>query len=119
MNDKYYQAAAVGYEIIIEGHLSDTWTDWFDGLTFEYTSDGSTILTGEFMDQSALHGLLKKILDLGLILLSVNRLQATEDQNEAPSVENKADDDEGQLDRAEAVPNPDPIAKKEAHHDSC
>ncbi len=66
--------AAIPYEIRIEGHLSDNWSDWFEGLTFHHECDGTTILSGEIIDQAALHGLLKIIRDLGLPLLSVNRI---------------------------------------------
>jgi hypothetical protein len=62
------------YQIKLKGHLEESWADWFDGLTFTHESDGTTTLTGEVVDQAALHGLLKKIRDLGLPLLSVNHL---------------------------------------------
>ena len=63
------------YVIRLQGHLDDSWADWFDGLTFTHESDGTTTLTGEILDQAALHGVLKKIRDLGLPLLSVNHLE--------------------------------------------
>ncbi len=59
------------YEIRIKGHLNDQWVDWFDGLTITLTDDGNTVLSGAIIDQSALHGTLKKIRDLGLTLISV------------------------------------------------
>ena len=62
------------YEIKIKGHLNDSWADWFDGMAFTHESDGSTTLTGKIIDQAALHGMLKKIRDLGIPLLSVNPL---------------------------------------------
>lgn len=62
------------YEIRIAGHLSPQWMDWFEGLTVSLDEDGSTLLTGPVADQAALHGLLKKIRDLGMILISVNRV---------------------------------------------
>jgi hypothetical protein len=74
MADDQHMAAAVTYEIKIEGHLSETWSDWFEGLTFQHGTDGTTVLAGEIIDQAALHGLLKKIRDLGMPLLSVNRV---------------------------------------------
>jgi hypothetical protein len=64
------------YEIRIKGHLSSQWTDWFDGLTITQEEGGETLLTGPVTDQAALHGLLKKVRDLGLPLLSVNRVQS-------------------------------------------
>jgi len=60
------------YHIKIKGHLDTRWQDWFDGLTITLTDDGNTILSGIIMDQSALHGVFKKISNLGLTLLSVN-----------------------------------------------
>jgi hypothetical protein len=62
------------YEIRIEDHLTDSWSGWFDGLTIENVPDGVTILSGEFVDQAALFGVLSKIQALNLTLISVNRL---------------------------------------------
>ncbi len=59
------------YQIRIKGHLDAQWTDWFAGLTVSLEESGNTLLTGPVADQAALHGLLKKIRDLGLPLLSV------------------------------------------------
>lgn len=61
------------YQIRIKGHLGSQWTDWFEGLTVTLEDDGDTLLTGPVIDQAALHGLLRKVRDLGLPLLSVNR----------------------------------------------
>jgi hypothetical protein len=60
------------YQITIKGHLSIKWTEWFEGLTIKLEEDGNTLLTGTVIDQAALHGILKKIRDLGMPLLSVN-----------------------------------------------
>ena len=63
------------YEIRIKGHLDDQWADWFGGLTITLEDNGDTLLTGPVVDQAALHGLLKKVRDLGLPLLSVMRVK--------------------------------------------
>lgn len=59
------------YEIRLKGYLDKKWTDWFEGLTITMEEDGTTLLTGLVVDQAALHGLLKKIRDLGIPLVSV------------------------------------------------
>ena len=61
----------VVYRIRIKGHLDSQWTDWFDRLTITLEENGDTLLTGPVTDQAALHGLLKKVRDLGLPLVSV------------------------------------------------
>ena len=63
------------YQIQLEGHLSRQWTEWFDGLTITLTENGDTLLTGSVVDQAALFGLLRKVRDLGLPLVSVIRLK--------------------------------------------
>ena len=63
------------YEIKIDGHLGGQWSDWFDGLTITLEGDGQTLLTGLVVDQAALHGLLRKVRDLGVPLLSVTRIE--------------------------------------------
>jgi hypothetical protein len=64
------------YEIRIKGHLDDRWAEWFEGLTITLEDQGDTLLTGLVVDQAALHGLLKKVRDLGIPLLSVNLVQS-------------------------------------------
>lgn len=66
------------YEIRVEGHLADRWSDWFEGLTIRNEASGDTILTGLLADQAALYGVLTKIHNLNLILISVLRLSSTE-----------------------------------------
>jgi hypothetical protein len=61
------------YEIRLAGHLDQRWAAWFDGLALAHQSDGTTVLHGPIVDQAALHGLLKKVRDLGLSLVSVTR----------------------------------------------
>ena len=63
------------YQIRIKSHLDSDWTAWFEGLTITLEKDGNTLLTGPVVDQAALHGLLKKVRDLGMLLVSVNRLE--------------------------------------------
>jgi hypothetical protein len=65
----------VGYQIRIKGHLRVEWADWFEGLTITLEGNGDTLLTGLVVDQAALHGLLKKVRDLGLPLMSVSPLE--------------------------------------------
>jgi hypothetical protein len=64
------------YEIRIRGHLDDRWADWFEGLTITLEDNGDTLLSGPVVDQATLHGLLKKVRDLGIPLLSVNFVQS-------------------------------------------
>jgi len=64
------------YEIRVKGHLDDRWAEWFEGLTITLEENGDTLLTGPVVDQAALHGLLKKVRDLGIPLLSVNLVQS-------------------------------------------
>jgi hypothetical protein len=63
------------YQIRVKGNLDRKWSDWFDGFTITSQAGGATLLTGPVADQSALHGLLGKIRDLGLPLLSVKRVE--------------------------------------------
>jgi hypothetical protein len=63
------------YQIRIGGHLSWQWTDWFGGMAITLEDNGDTLLTGPVVDQAALHGLLRRVRDLGLPLLSVIRLE--------------------------------------------
>ena len=72
------ETPSVIYEIRVAGHLSPQLMDWSEGLTITLEEDGNTLLTGSVVDQAALHGLLKKIRDLGMPLVSVNRVQFNE-----------------------------------------
>lgn len=69
------------YQIRIKGHLDREWADWFGGLSITLEDCGDTLLTGPVIDQAALHGLLKKVRDLGMPLLSVNRKEGDSDES--------------------------------------
>lgn len=73
------------YEIRLMGLLDSRWTAWFDGMTLSHEKDGSTILSGPVVDQAALHGLLQKVRDTGLTLVSVTPTDSG--QPEAPDTE--------------------------------
>lgn len=61
------------YEIRLAGHLDAHWAAWFDGMTVSREADGTTVISGQVPDQAALHGLLQRVRDLGLPLVSVTR----------------------------------------------
>ena len=66
------------YEIRIKGHLDNRWAVWFEGLTITLEDNGETLLTGPVVDQAALHGLLRKVRDLAMPLLSVTRVRPSQ-----------------------------------------
>ena len=68
----------MAYEIRITGHLGQGWADWFEGLAITLEDNGDTLLTGPVVDQAALHGVLKKVRDLGIPLVSVTRVRPGE-----------------------------------------
>jgi hypothetical protein len=72
------------YQIRIKGHLGAQWTDWFEGLTITLENTGDTLLTGPVVDQAALHGLIKKVRDLGMPLISVNPVKGG--YNDVPEI---------------------------------
>jgi len=71
INSESETGRATTYEIRIKSHLGRQWTDWFDGLAITLDDSGDTLLTGQIVDQAALHGLLRKVRDLGMPLVSV------------------------------------------------
>lgn len=66
------------YEIRLKGHLARRWDGWFDGMRLSHETDGTTLIDGHVADQAALHGLLRKVRDLGLPLVSVCRVKPDE-----------------------------------------
>jgi hypothetical protein len=75
------------YEIRLRGRLDEGWSDWFEGFTLTAENGGTTTLTGAVIDQSALHGLLRRVGDLGVTLISVNVLERpTTESASAPTV---------------------------------
>lgn len=64
------------YQIRLKGHLGSQWSDWFGGLTVTLEDNGETLLAGPVVDQSALYGVLRKVRDLGIPLVSVNRVES-------------------------------------------
>jgi hypothetical protein len=71
---------AGGYEIRIRGHLDTRWAAWFDGLRLTREDDGTTLIRGQIGDQAALHGLLQKVRDTGLPLISVKHVERSPSQ---------------------------------------
>jgi hypothetical protein len=84
LNSKTDLNEPMAYQIRLKGHLDSEWADWFGGLTITLEDNGETLLTGPVRDQAALYGLLKKVRDLGLPLLSVSSIKP--DQAEASEV---------------------------------
>ncbi len=71
----------LAYQIRLKGQLGSEWADWFGGLTITPEDNGTTLLTGPAIDQAALHGLLKKVRDLGLPLISINPIEPGPNQS--------------------------------------
>jgi hypothetical protein len=69
------------YEITVRGHLAPRWSTWFDGLELTRNDDGTTVIAGPVVDQSALHGLLQKLRDLGIPLVSLTTTTSTRFDN--------------------------------------
>jgi hypothetical protein len=69
------------YQIRIKGHLGHQWTEWFEGLSITLTDNGETLLTGPLIDQAALHGVLKKVRDLALPLVSVSSVKPSQEDS--------------------------------------
>jgi hypothetical protein len=69
------------YEVRVKGILDARWAEWFGGLAIDREGDDVTVISGHVIDQAALHGLLARVFDLGLVLVSVNRLPASEQRS--------------------------------------
>jgi hypothetical protein len=83
-DEKHYQQHY--YEIRLKGYLDNRWSGWFEGLTITLEDNGDTLLTGPVIDQAALHGLIKKVRDLGIPLVSVSTVEPGEaDQSDIKS----------------------------------
>jgi hypothetical protein len=75
------------YEIRLKGHLDARWTAWFDGLSLTHEGDGITVIHGRIIDQAALHGVLRKVRDVGLPLISVIRVAP--DHPDSPTTDSR------------------------------
>ena len=78
LNPKTDRSQPMVYQTRIKGHLGRQWTAWFEGLTITLEDNGDTLLTGPVVDQAALYGLLRKVRDLGMPLLSVVRVKPSQ-----------------------------------------
>ena len=85
MSSRQYERHGDRYEIRIQGRLDDRWSTWLDDLDLSHADDGTTVLRGPVADQAALHGLLHKLRDLGLPLLSVTRTDSVDSGDPSPS----------------------------------
>ena len=72
------------YEIVLNGHLTDRWTAWFDGFAISRDADGTTVLRGVVVDQAALHGLLQRLRDIGIELISLTQVEDPTDLGAPP-----------------------------------
>jgi len=77
----------VQYEIVIDGHLGARWAAWFDGFTIASEADGTSVLRGFVVDQAALHGLLQRLRDIGIPLISLTPLEDPTPERPAPDHE--------------------------------
>ena len=74
------------YEIRVQGHLDQEWSECFDGLTMSYETEGNTVLSGPLANEAVLHGVLIKVRDLALPLLAVNRIEALPEESERQDI---------------------------------
>ncbi|TAJ20093.1 MAG: hypothetical protein EPO65_04815, partial [Dehalococcoidia bacterium] len=79
LHDSHSQQGPEVYEIRVQGHLGARWSDWVGGMAFTHEADGTTTLSGVLADQSALHGVLNRMRDLGVAIVSVKRVDVAVD----------------------------------------
>jgi hypothetical protein len=79
------------YEIRLKGRLDAHWAAWFDGLTVSHETDGTTVLSGPIVDQAALHGLLQRVRDLGLPLVSVRQVEGDQPDQTIPDARSRTE----------------------------
>lgn len=77
------------YEIRVSGHLHERWAAWFDGLAITHGDDGTTVIAGQIADQAALHGVLQRVRDLGMPLVSVTEVDANNHHHRLENGENR------------------------------
>lgn len=82
----------VQYEIRVEGHLTERWATWFDGLTITSADDGTTVIRGTVVDQAALHGLLQRLRDIGIPLISLTPVEGTDTHDARPGATTRGTD---------------------------
>ena len=75
------------YEIVVDGHLSSRWAAWFDGFAISSEANGTTVLRGHVVDQAALHGLLQRLRDIGIPLISLTPIEPTSPERSSPEPE--------------------------------
>jgi hypothetical protein len=83
-----WKQQGIYYQIVVQGHLEPNWCEWFDGMSIQKLPSEETVLSGLIIDQSALHGVLIKIRDLGLPLISVQRVKSNQKQNDVRRASN-------------------------------
>jgi len=84
--------AFVQYEIRVKGHLAARWSTWFDGMTLTADEDGTTVIRGGLVDQSALHGLLERLRDIGIPLISLTEIPFDASTNDGAKPQNPEGD---------------------------
>ena len=84
-DDSTKHATSLQYDIRVKGHLDARWAAWFDGMSLTNEIGGTTVINGPVVDQAALHGLLQKLRDIGMPLVSVT--QVNRDQGDEPTIE--------------------------------